>query len=185
MNLGDVLSIGRNGLNASSHGSQVSSQNISNATTPGYTRRVANFEPVPLEYGGGVRAVGTTRVNDQFLERRGLAARAYTGEGDGKVKTLAVLDTVFADGQGSVGEALDAFDGALTDVSDAPNSTSARQVLLARADDLAQAFHRAEDALSTARSDANGRITTAVTGVNKLLDEIGSLNAQNVQGKNA
>jgi len=185
MNLGDVMSIGRNGLNAASHGSQVASQNISNATTPGYTRRVANFEPVPPQFGGGVRVDSTTRVNDQFLERRGLSARAYAGEGEGRVKTLAVLDTVFSDGQGSVGEALDAFDGALTDVANAPNSTSARQVLLARADDLSTAFHRAEEALSTARSDANGRVTSAVDDVNTQLDEIGTLNAQIVQGKNA
>lgn len=184
MNLGDVMSIGRNGLNAASQGSQVSSQNISNATTPGYSRRVANFESVPLDQGGGVRATSTTRVNDQFLEKRGLSARSYTGEGDGKVKTLAVLDTVFADGQGTVGEALDAFDSAMTDVANEPSSTTARQMLLARADGLSQAFHRASDALTTARSDANGRITSAVTDVNKQLDEIGSLNAQIVAGKN-
>mgnify|MGYP003407004184 FL=1 len=184
MNLGDVMSIGRNGLNAASHGSQVSSQNISNATTPGYSRRVANLEPVPLDQGGGVRATSTTRVNDQFLERRGLSARAYTGEGEGRVRTLAVLDTVFSDGQGSVGEALDAFDSAMTDVANEPNSTTARQMLLARADSLAQAFHRADEAMSTARSEANGRITTVIKDVNKQLDEIGDLNAQIVAGTN-
>ena len=184
MNLGDVMSIGRNGLNAASHGSQVASQNISNATTPGYSRRVANFEPVPLEQGGGVRATSTTRVNDQFLERRGLSARAYTGEGEGKVRTLAVLDTVFADGQGSVGEALDAFDSALTDVANQPNSSTARQMLFVRADGLTQAFHRADEAMNTARTEANGRITTAIHDVNNQLDEIGSLNAQIVAGKN-
>jgi len=185
MNLGDVLSIGRSGLTAAAHGTQVASQNISNATTPGYSRRVSNFEPVPLEHGGGVRANSTQRVNDQFLERRGLSARAYAGEGDGRVKTLAVLDTVFGDGQGSVGEALDAFDGALSDLSNEPNSQAARQMLLARGDDLSQAFHRAEDALATARADANGRIATAVGEVNNHLDEIGKLNAQIVEGKNA
>src|SRR5262249_11552433 len=106
MNLNSVLSIGTNGLNAATHGTQVASQNISNAATPGYTRREANFEQTEL----GVKANGTTRINDQFLEKRNLGAKGYSGEADARVKTLAVLDTVFADGQGGVGEALDAFD---------------------------------------------------------------------------
>jgi flagellar hook-associated protein 1 FlgK len=184
MNLGNVLSIGSNGLNAASHGTQTASQNISNATVPGYTRRIANLTPNPLDEGGGVRANGTSRMSDQFLEKRGLGARAYSGESEGRVKTLAALDTVFSDGVGTVGEALDAFDSALSDLTVTPNSAAVRQSVLSRAEDLAQAFHRSSDALATARSDANGRIVDEVSNINARLDEIGTLNAQIVQAKN-
>jgi flagellar hook-associated protein 1 FlgK len=99
------------------------------------------------------------------------------------VKTLAVLDTVFSDGQGTVGEALDAFDSAVSDFAANPNSTAVRQVVLARADDLAQSFHRASDALTGARVDANARLGGDVKEINDKLDEIGSLNGQIVTAK--
>jgi flagellar hook-associated protein 1 FlgK len=184
MNLSSLLSIGSNGLNAASQGTQVASQNISNATTPGYTRRIVNQEPNPLALGGGVRTKASTRAADQFLEKRGLAARTTNGEADGRVKTLAVMDTVFGDGQGSVGEALDAFDSGLNDLTASPNSTAVRQTVLSHGTELVESFHRAADALSTARSEANSRVVDAVDAANQQIDQIGVLNKKIVQGKN-
>jgi flagellar hook-associated protein 1 FlgK len=183
MNLSNVLSIGANGLAGASQGTQVASQNITNAATPGYTRRIANLEPIPLKDGGGVRASGSTRQQDAYLERRGLGAHAQVGEADARVRTLGVLDTVFSDGQGTVGEALDAFDSAISDFAATPNSPAVRQVALARADDLTQAFHRTSEALTGARVDANVRILDDVSKVNQKLTEIGSLSAQIVSAK--
>lgn len=185
MNLSEAMNIGRNALIASSRGSQVAAQNLANASTPGYTRRTVELEPIPMSWGGGVRAGQVTRAVDPYLERRGLGARAYSGEAEAKVKTLAVVDTVFADGQGSIGDALDAFDQAMTDLSVSPQSIPTRQVLLARADDLAKAFTRAQDALAEARTGANESITNDVEAVNIKLDRIGELNKQIVAGKNA
>jgi flagellar hook-associated protein 1 FlgK len=184
MSISNAFSIGQNGLNAANFGSNIASQNISNAATPGYTRRIADFDANPLSQGGGVIATGTTRVQDQFLEKRSLGASTYNGESQGRVQTLAVLDTVFAEGSGTVGDSLDQFDSALSDLAASPNSTAARQVVLGRADDLAQAFHRTSDALAGARSDTNARISDAVGQVNDKADEVGSLSAQIVQGKN-
>jgi flagellar hook-associated protein 1 len=185
MNLSQALNIGRNALIASSRGTQVASQNITNSSTPGYTRRTLDLEAIPMAWGGGVRAGQSVRQIDPYLERRGLGARAFSGETDARVKTLAVVDTVFADGQGSVGDALDAFDSALTDLSVEPQSIPARQVLLARADDLGKAFTRAQDALAEARIGANERISTDIDTVNSKLDRIGELNKEIMAGKNA
>jgi flagellar hook-associated protein 1 FlgK len=184
VNLGNVLSIGSNGLTGATAGTNVASQNITNAATPGYTRRAPNLEAIPLDQGGGVRSKAATRVQDAYLERRNLGARAQSGEADARVKTLSVLDTTFNTGQGSVGESLDAFEGALSDFAATPNNTAVRQVVLSRADDLTQAFHRAADALTGARVDANARITDDVTMVNGKLQQIGSLTGQIVAAKN-
>jgi flagellar hook-associated protein 1 FlgK len=185
MNLSNMLSIGSNGLAAANQGTQVASQNISNAATPGYTRRTVNLEPIPLDRGGGVRAHGSTRELDPYLERRALGARSQNGEADARVKTLSVLDNVFNDGQGSVGEALDAFDAAVSDFATTPNSTAVRQMVLARADDLTKAFQRSSEALTGARVDANARIGDEVGKVNQKLGEIGSLGAEIVAAKAA
>ena len=184
MNLGDAFNIGRNALLASQRGSQVASHNLTNASTPGYTRRVVEMQSIPLQHGGGVRTGEITRAVDPYLERRGLGARGFSGESDAKVRALNVFDTVFADGQGSIGEAMDAFDAALTDFSVSPQSIPNRQVVLARADDLAKAFSRAQEALAQARTDTNEAISNDVKAVNTKLDRIGELNKQIVAGKN-
>lgn len=183
MNLGTALSIGKNGLAAASHGTNVTGQNISNAATPGYTRRLTELEPIPLQHGGGVRANGSTRVQDAYLERRGLNARAQNGEANARVETLQVLDSVFTDEQGSVGAALAAFDTALADFSADPSLRANRQAVLIKADELSRAFGQTSGALTQARSDANTRIVGTVQQVNAKLTDIGSLGAQIVQAR--
>lgn len=183
MNLSSFLSIGASGLAAAAHGQNVTAQNISNAATEGYTRRVANLEPVPLPAGGGVRASGSTRVQDQYLERRGLGARAGDGEASARVETLSVLDSAFNDDAGSVGAALDAFDSAISDFSANPNLSANRQALLSKAEDLSRAFSTAANDLGSARTDANTRIQDSVRQVNSRLDQIGELGTEIVAAR--
>jgi flagellar hook-associated protein 1 len=178
VNLSGILTAGANGLAAASHGTQVTSQNITNATTEGYTRRVAQFEPIPLDQGGGVRSRGSNRVQDAFLERRGLSARAGDGEASARTETLSVFDAVFNEQQGSLGGALDAFDSAISDFAANPNSRANRQAILSKAEDLSRAFNASSSALETARIDSNGRISDAVRQVNSRLDQIGELGTQ-------
>ncbi|HKU40088.1 MAG TPA: flagellar hook-associated protein FlgK [Polyangiales bacterium] len=178
MNLSGILTAGANGLAAASHGTQVTSQNISNATTEGYTRRVAQFEPIPLDQGGGVRSRGSVRIQDAYLERRGLGARAANGEAAAKQETLSVFDSIFNEEQGSLGGALDAFDSALSDFAANPSSRANRQAILSKAEDLSRAFNATSNALTTARTDANARIADSVKQVNTKLDQIGELSTQ-------
>jgi flagellar hook-associated protein 1 FlgK len=177
------LNIGASGLNAAAHGQNVTGQNISNATTEGYTRRITNLEPIPLQHGGGVRANGSSRVQDQYLERRSLNASAGDGEAKARVETLSVLDQTFSEGPGSIGAALDAFDTAIADFSTNPSVRANRQAVLSKAEDLSRAFNTAANELAQARTDANGRIQDSVRQVNQNLDQIGSLSAQIVLAK--
>lgn len=183
MNLSNVLNIGANGLQAAAHGQNVTGQNISNAATEGYTRRVTNLEPIPLQAGGGVRANGSSRVQDQYLERRGLNAKAGDGEANARVQTLEVLDQTFSEGPGSLGAALDAFDAAMSDFSTNPSLRANRQAVLSKAEDLSRAFNTASNELGQARIDANGRIQDSVRQTNQKLDQIGSLSAQIVAAR--
>ena len=183
MNLSNVLSIGANSLSAAQHGTQVTSQNISNAATEGYTRRTAQLEPIPLDQGGGVRANGSNRIQDQYLERRGLGARSSDGEATARTETLSILDTVFSEDAGSVGAALDAFDAAISDFSTDPNSRANRNAVLSKAEDLSRAFSQTANSLTQARVDANGKITDSVRQVNQHLEQIGELGSQIVAAR--
>jgi flagellar hook-associated protein 1 FlgK len=183
VNLSSFLSIGASGLAAAAHGQNVTAQNIANAATEGYTRRVTNLETVPLADGGGVRANGSTRVQDQYLERRGLGARASDGEASARVQTLSVLDSTFSEDAGSVGAALDAFDSAISDFSSNANLPANRQAVMSKAEDLSRAFSTASNELSEAHTYANTRILDSVRQVNTRLDQIGELSTEIVAAR--
>jgi flagellar hook-associated protein 1 FlgK len=183
VNLSGVLSIGSNALSAAAHGTSVASQNVSNSATEGYSRRLTQLEAIPLDQGGGVRARGSNRVHDAYLERRGLGARAGSGEATARSETLAVLDSVFAEQAGGVGEALDAFDSAISDFASNPNLRANRTSVLSKAEDLSRAFAQTADQLTQARVDANGKITDSVRQVNQKLEQIGALGGQIVAAR--
>ncbi|MEC9373766.1 MAG: flagellar basal body protein, partial [Planctomycetota bacterium] len=74
MSLSSALQIGRSGLSASQLGVQVTGDNLANAATPGYTRRVVSLSPVSgsidarnIYLGRGVQVEAVTRQIDLAL----------------------------------------------------------------------------------------------------------------------
>ncbi len=172
-------------MTAQSFGSHVASNNATNVNTPGYSRRIANIQPVggPPEPGNGARAVGQRRVVDQFLERRMLGAQSFQGEASARSGALGVLDVIFSDGAGNLGDAIDAFHSAIADLAAYPSDPGPRVTLLSRAEQVADAFHVAAGELVQSRVDLNERIQGEVAELNDRLDEIGSLGVQIAQSE--
>jgi flagellar hook-associated protein 1 len=185
MSLTKALSIGRSGLMAAAHGTNVTAQNIANAATPGYTRRGVNLQSVQMDHGGGVKVSPTTRVHDAFLEKRALGARAGSGEAEGRVATLNILDAALTDDPGDLGWAMDAFETSISDFAAQPNDPGTRQALLASTQQVSQAFNRTAQSLSDARVAANERIVGSVAQVNRQLAEIGSLTREIITARNS
>ncbi len=178
MSLFSVLHRGTMGLVTAQFGTEVAAQNAANANTEGYSRQRALIEAVGPRPQGGVRATGSRRVVDQFLERRILGSRSYEGESNARADTMRVMDMVLADGAGSIGNGLDAFQRALSDLGAHPGDASVRTVVLERAEQLAQSFRDAGTEIATARTDTNQRIAYEVSEINRKLHEIASLGNQ-------
>ncbi len=180
MSLFGLLGTGRNGMASSQAASQVSSQNVTNASTPGYTRRTAQLEPVlgPPEPGAGARMTGSRRVLDSFVERRMLGALSARGESAARAETLSALDVTFSDSSADIGAALNSLRGAFGDLASNPADPTARDAVLARARGVTDAFRSASDQLAFAREDANARITAEVEEVNQRAQRIADLGRQ-------
>lgn len=185
MSLFGVLNTGASGLRAGSAGAQVASQNISNAGTDGYSRQQVSLEALGPRPLAGVRVTGSRRVVDQLVERRLLGARASAGQTSTRADSLAVLDAVFSTGPGSVGDALQALQTAMGDLSTSPGDGTARRAVLAAAEGVANAFSSAGSALTAAHTDINERISTTVDDVNTSLREVASLGQQIAEHENA
>jgi len=178
MSLFRILNIGQNGLTSASYASNVAAHNISNVGTEGFSRRKTVIEPLGPSPGYGSRAVGSRRVVDEFLERRVLGSRAYSGEAMGRTQSLQVLDHILREDAGSVGLALDDFESSMVDLAARPNEPATRLTVLNRAEQLAASFRQSAQSLVQARADINGKLLDHVGDINTTLDEIASLGAQ-------
>lgn len=175
----NVLGAGTRGMLGSQLSASMTAQNAANVATEGYARRA----PTDTLEGALLGRAHYQRVIDPFLERRMLGALSTHGEASAAHRALAHLDTAFAEGEASLGSALDTFLASTKNLSSRPNDTATRDELLASAAALAQSFADTATQLSAARSDINGRITHAVDEVNQRLKHIGALGAQIAQAE--
>jgi flagellar hook-associated protein 1 FlgK len=180
MSLFNLLNVGATGIQAHGVGLSVTAQNVQNANTPGYARRTVRLEPLtpPPEGGGGVVARGGARTLDRFVERRLLGATSTRAEAETRARELGVLDHILSEGEGSLTGALDAFEGAMRELSAAPGDAAVRRSVLAAADQLAKAFVSSADDLENAQNEIDNRLADEVTELQGKLESIGELNQQ-------
>jgi flagellar hook-associated protein 1 FlgK len=173
MSLVNLLGIGLLGMKAGQMGTQVGAQNLSNVGTEGYSRKSANVRPEL-----GATDTNSKRVVEPFVERRLLTARSASGEASAEKLALDPLDTIFSEGDGSLGGALDAFQASMQELSSRPGDMAVREQVLGRAANVSAAFKNVAAGIDQARADANARIKDGVNEVNERLRQIGTINAQ-------
>lgn len=188
MGLIGLFDIGKSALFASQAALSVTSNNIANANTPGYSREDVILQvatPQALRngmLGRGVTIAGVRRSYDRFLESQLLGQRQSLGRSEvldqlwtGIVQTL----------NGGMGYGLEAplsdFFNAWQDVAAQPESSAARSVLLQKANALISSAGRTEKSMVDAIQAANDGIADAVRQVNALAGQIAALNDQIVQ----
>jgi flagellar hook-associated protein 1 FlgK len=187
--MADLLSTAVSALSAYSRGLETTSHNIANVATEGYSRQRVLYGTREAQaygngwVGSGVNATSIERVYDQFL---GLQYRTTT-TALGRQEVFATLagrvGALFADADAGFGAALQRFVNAIQDVSAAPTSIPARQVLLAEANSLAGELRAQDERLDRLAAEINGRVATAVSDVNGIAASIAELNERIVSAQ--
>jgi flagellar hook-associated protein 1 FlgK len=171
-------------LNAQQAQIAVTSNNIANVNTPGYSRRLVDVESrgasfTGLAIGNGVQIVGVRRISDLFLER--LMRQATTEKHAAQVEHefLGRVENIYnLTGQGSsIGGALTAFWGGLNDLSANPASIELRSHVLERATDLVQTINNGYNYIANLQNEADQRIRVEINTVNSITKQIAKLNA--------
>lgn len=183
MSLRAVLNLGVQGMLAANSGAALTSNNVTNMTTEGYTRRTqqqssqAGYE--------GVTVGGFNRYADRFTDRRLVNAHSSLEEATARAEALAVLDEALSEESGLLGDAIDEFENAIAALSADPSDPTARQEILNRAEDLASRMNATAGSLSQARTDINERIIGEVGELNATLEEISDLSREILRLENA
>jgi len=181
MSLTGTLGAAASGLDSIAKQLAVVSQNVANASTPGYTREV-----LPVQDAGvsgvalGVRTGPASRSLDLALQSRLLESSAGVAAGKAHADALAGLDA--ASGKPGSGYDLPGLLGTLRDglstlANDPANGTQQRQVV-AQADGLARGFNALGTAVSVARQSAQDGIVADADAANAALRSIGTLSDQ-------
>ena len=142
--MSDVLSTSVSGLLAFQRALDVTSNNISNASTPGYSVENTNFTPQPAlptasgYIGSGVAVQSITRSYDELLAGQVRSSQSSYSNFNTFATQAAQIDNMLSDSSTGLTASLQAFVNSLQTVANSPSSTAQRQALLSQAQALAQ-----------------------------------------------
>ena len=178
------LDIGRKSLQAHQLALQVTSNNMSNVNTPGYSRQHAVFqtdfsvETAAGLIGSGVRVKNIASARDQFIELRVAEETQHASEQEAMFNTLDQIQRILPSGSGGLQDGISRFFNSFSTLANNPESSALRNAVLSAAQNLATSFNGAARQLEETRSSVNRSIQDAVNKVNILASNVATLNQE-------
>lgn len=166
--MSSIFSLTRSALTAAQAGVNVTSQNIANATTEGYSRQsLKQAAAAPQAMGSGfigrgVEVKTTERVYSQFLGDQMLEAQSTFSAQEARQTRLDQLDAMVADPDAGLAPAMEEFFESLQALSTSPDTPASRLSVLSSAEVLAGRFRATADRVAEVQSAINGELTDSV-----------------------
>jgi flagellar hook-associated protein 1 len=182
--LSDIFGISVSALQAFQAAINVTSNNVANASTPGYDRETTLLnEGIPqsngvASVGSGVVVSGISRAYSQAAANQLNGSQSTLGQLTSLQNYSTQITNLMGTTAGGLSTALQSFYSAWSTVSNDPTSTAARQALLGAAQGIATSFQNNSSQLSALNADVNTRITADVTQINSIAKSISTLNQQ-------
>jgi flagellar hook-associated protein 1 FlgK len=184
----NVFGISVSALQAFQAAINATSNNVANASTPGYDRETVNLtEAIPQSagaatIGAGVVVSGINRAFSQAAANQLNSSQSSLGQLNAMQNFTNQIDNLFGTTAGGLSTALQNFYSAFSGVANNPTSTASRQALIGTAQSVASSFQNASGELSSLNGDVNASISADVTQINSIAKAISSLNNQIVTG---
>ena len=183
MSLNQLMEIGRRSLFANQRAINITSKNIANAGTEGYTRQRVNMTNLAIgvpgigQIGVGVEADTVSRIQQRLVENQLWQERQRQGYYDTDSRLLTQVETVFAsDTDASIGNLMGEFWEAWNNLASDPESASARTVVRDKGVLLSNAFNRTHDTLIDTQREVDRDIRADVNRVNQITAQLANLN---------
>ena len=168
------------GLLAQQAALDVTSHNIANANTLGYSRQSALLGASDAlqvtdgarmatlaSIGTGVEVQAYTRIRDQFLDLQYRAQNMVLGQYQTTSNSLNQVETALSEpGDNGIASELDKFWSGWADVANAPESAASRQALVSQANTLTTSIQGLYSQLSAAASDASTQYNSLTASPN-------------------
>jgi flagellar hook-associated protein 1 FlgK len=185
--LSSIFGIDLSALQAFQQAIEVTSNNVANASTPGYDEESIDLETaLPQDAGGiaigsGVDVGGVQRAYSQAATNQLNTSQSTLGQLTALQNYTSQIDNLFGTTAGGLTTALQNYYSGWSTVADDPTSTASRQALLGDASALAQNLNSTSSQLQEMNSDVNTRISADVNQINSISTQISDLNTQITQ----
>ncbi len=179
-----IQSTAISGLLTAQRGLTVTSHNISNVNTPGYSRQEIELNAREADFrgngfvGNGVEITNIIRVHDSFITGQLRTSISAEMEASSFLNLASRVDNILANEETGLTLSLQNFFNAIQDVNDLPSSIAARQSMLSEADSLASRFQFLHSRLSDMSSEIRLQLSNGAREVNTLVDGIARLNVR-------
>ena len=188
MGIFGILSLARQGIFASQFGMNTTSNNITNANTPGYARERADFVPSysrntaygPI--GGGVDVATVERLRDRTLDFQYWSQHSFLGNAESKGKYLTQIENIFNELNGDgFSNALDDFWNSWMELSNQPADMTSRTMVIEKSQALVNKFHNKSSRLQSLSGSIAHEINLTLERINSLTKQIAEVNSKIVQ----
>lgn len=175
------------GLLAEQRALDVTSHNVANASTAGYSRQEAQMQatnalvaaPGQL-LGTGVDVGAYTRIRDTFLDLQFRAQNMQVGYGTARADTLGQAELQLSEpGDNGIAAQLNNFSSKWADLANAPESGAARGALIESAKTLTASVNTLDDGLATVATQAGqelAQMTASGGELDGMARELAGLN---------
>ncbi len=180
--MADVFDTAVSGLVAFQNALAVTSNNIANSTTAGYSRQVATLsERTPdatagTFIGNGVDVTGVSRAFDQFAVNQLRTGTGVLGQQTAFLGIANQVDSLVGGSTNGVSSALTSFFNSWQTLASNPSSASNRQNVISQAQGLASSISQTAGQLDALNQNANSQIQSTVGTINTLAASIAKLN---------
>ncbi|PRX34585.1 flagellar hook-associated protein 1 FlgK [Paraburkholderia sp. BL18I3N2] len=185
--MSNLINLGLSGLNAAQWGLTTTGQNISNASTPGYTIETPVYAESGGQYTGsgylpqGVSTTTVTRQYSQYLTTE-LNNAQSSGSSLSTYNTLiSQLNNLIGSPTAGIASAITSYFTGLQNVSNNASSLATRQTAMSGAQTLVNQINAAGQQYDALRQSVNTQLTNTVSQINSYTQQIAQLNGQIAQ----
>jgi flagellar hook-associated protein 1 FlgK len=181
--LGAVYSIASTGLASVTKRSEITAQNISNASTEGYHKQVVHqsaltFVAAPFDKVGGAVVDRVSSTINYMLERQRFDLTAQKGYDTAIADTFDSFETGFTESVKQFNNALDNFKASLNSSANFPDNPGVVEATFGYAEQLSESFNRLMKDFKTKDAYLEQQEGLSLIEVNQKLDEVNKFNRQ-------
>jgi len=188
-----ILNIGQSALVAAQLGLATTSNNIANASTPGYNReQIVQSEGDAQNTGSGFVGSGTQvqtvqRMYNSFLATEQNGAQSSYSSLNTNFQQISQVDNLFASTTTGLSPSVQSFFNSVQTATSNPGAPASLESVLTSAQTLASQFQSTSAQLSQMNQGVNSQLETTVQTINNYASQIASLNVsiQNAEASNS
>ncbi|WP_321324329.1 flagellar hook-associated protein FlgK [Thiomicrorhabdus sp.] len=182
--MADMLTIGSSATMTFKKALDVTSHNVANVSTEGYSRQRAEISSnspntVGTSFmGGGSQVDSVERISAEYLQSQLNNGNAMVSRYELQASLSSQVEGVIAGNDAGVQEFVQGFFDSLQTLANSPTSTTSRQLVLDQANGLSSHISNLTSILNDTQAQVNNQIKDLTVEINNRLQTVQTINSQ-------